>query len=223
MNFVIADMADELGVLGREIASHASADARFLATVALLVHLNNRRDHYGLVLGVDSARQTLRHLGGMSEGIELIKDTGGAVVGLRIGPHFPNDWHLLELAREVCDLQTEQDRLAAVSTMVQATLMAGETRCWELRPVIARPSPSTLPTVQYGAVMHSPEVLSNISKMMGAETPEDLVAEVLKSLTAVIELGTEHGGTVEIAGLGRFTATVYPNGEVGLLLRSSGF
>lgn len=217
MNFAVADMADELDVIVREIAAHPRADSRLMAAYGLLAELNLRRDQYGVALAVDSSRQTLRHLENMDEGIAVIRDVGGAATGVRIGPHFPNEWDLLELARAVAAIGAEQERQKALSLVVHQTLINGETRCWELKPMIDATVPTTVtssPTVLAGDDVAA-RVAVHLNGLVTAET----VHACLAALGGVIEHETRRGCDVAVPGLGTFRSNVMPNGEVLLAFK----
>lgn len=217
MNFAVADMADELDVIVREIAAHPRADSRFMAAYGLLAELNLRRDQYGIALAVDSSRQTLRHLENMHEGIAVMRDVGGAVTGVRIGPHFPNEWDLLELARMVEGMKDEAGRMAALSLVVHQTLINGETRCWELKPMIGATVPAAVtssPTVLAGD-----DVAARVAVHMNGLVTAETVNACLAALGGVIEDETRRGCDVAVPGLGTFRLDVMPNGEVLLAFK----
>ncbi len=220
MNFAVADMADELDVIVREIAAHPRADSRFMAAYGLLAELNLRRDQYGVALAVDSSRQTLRHLENMDEGITLVRDVGGAATAVRIGPHFPNEWDMLELARAVTGFGDEAGRQAALALVVHQTLIKGETRCWEVKPMI----PASTPAAKHDgdhSVLNSEELASRVAEALGGDVTGYAVHLCLVALAGVIETETHHGGRVSLDGLGVFSAEVQPNGEVALVFADS--
>jgi len=220
MNFAVADMADELDVIVREIAAHPRADSRFMAAYGLLAELNLRRDQYGVALAVDSSRQTLRHLENMDEGITLIRDVGGAATAVRIGPHFPNDWDILGLARAVTGVGDEAGRQAALSLVVHQTLIKGETRCWEVMPMISTSIPA-IKTSGDTAVLGGEDLAARVADVLGPDVTGYAVHLCLVALVGVIEAETLHGGRVSLGGLGVFSTEVQPNGEAVLVFADS--
>jgi hypothetical protein len=219
MDFVAGDMADELVLLIREIARHPRPDSRSLAAYTLIAGLNERRDRSGLLLTIDASRQTLLHLSEMDEGIGLTKDVGGAVSGIRIGPHFANEWDILELSRAIGSNASKAARKTTLETVVHQTLIKGETRCWELRPVInGMPAP---PYTQGNAhnTVPTAEVVFQIADLMGGGVNPETIRRCLTSLAIVIERGTQWGGRVELPGLGSFICQVDPGGTPNLVFR----
>ncbi len=220
MNFAVADMADELEVIVREIAAHPRADSRFMAAYGLLAELNLRRDQYGVALAVDSSRQTLRHLENMDEGITLIRDVGGAATAVRIGPHFPNEWDILGLARAVTGVSDEAGRQAALSLVVHQTLIKGETRCWEVTPMISASIPAATPPGD-SAVLGGEDLASRVADVLGGDVTGYAVHLCLIALAGVIAMETQDGRQVSLGGLGVFSTKAQPNGEVVLVFTDS--
>ena len=221
MNFISGDMADELGVLVGEIADHDRFDSRTVATYVLLSGLNLRRDHYGVAFAIDGSRQTLLHLGHMEEGIAVTADAGGAASGIRIGPHFANDWDMLELARSIGTKPDAEARKAALETVVHQTLVEGETRCWELKPLLAQVAGAATSAVKEQVVLPSPEVLSRVAGVLGGGMETIDVQLCLAALAIVLEDWTQRGGRVEVPHLGSFACQVLPNGVPHLVFRDT--
>lgn len=221
MNFVSGDMADELDVLVREIAEHDRHDSRTVASYVLLSGLNLRRDHYGVAFAIDGSRQTLLHLSSMNEGIDVTTDVGGAASGLRIGPHFANDWDLLELARAVGGKPDVAARKAALETVVHHTLVEGETRCWELKLLVDEVSVTITPAVEEEVVVSGSEVLGRVASILGGEVEMIDVQLCLAAVAIILEDGTRRGGRVELPHLGSFSCRILPNGAPGLIFRDT--
>jgi hypothetical protein len=215
-----SDIAEELNVLVKEIAAHNRVVSRFMGSYALLSLMNERRDHYGMVLAIDTSRQTLEHHASRPKGIELVKDAGGAVGGISIGPHFASEWELLELARAMAELDDEPKREAALKTVVRQTLIKGETRCWELRPMIDRGDVATSPTENPGTILKWAEVIDQIVRLARSESYVG-VERCMQAFMSVLESGTQNGGRVELGSLGSFGVEVRPDGHLILTFQDA--